>query len=502
MLLRRRLLLLFVAVVVGVLVVGTFMVVRLRERDDAQQRERRLSVAVERVAQLSTATADQETGMRGYVITGEASFLEPYTAGRKTAARLVKELRATLDTPAPRRALDAATAAMATWRRQSATPEIAMTRALGPEAAAGAVENGGGQDLFDSVRGAQATLNRRVQAAADAARRHLDDVRSSLTALFLAILAIAVVGSVLAGWLIRRWVTRPVDRLADEVRRVRAGALDSPIQIPGPPELASLALDIDAMRGRIRQQLVESERSRQAVEQSAAVVLTLRSELEPVLGDIPDGWSMAARLRAAEGVVAGDCYDLFTTRDGRLALMVVDIAGHGATEGILALRCKEMLRTALMSGAEPGIALGTTAEILGDMGEEVFLTAFVAVIDPADGRVRYANAGHPPAYVIGADDVVALGPTGPLVGLLTPGWNTAEAEVSPGANLCAFTDGVIETRDAHNDFYGPERLVELLQQARCDEAEAVVKRCMDEVELFSPGGLRDDATIVVLCRAE
>src|SRR5262249_18198690 len=78
MLLRRRLLLLFVAVVVGVLVLGTLTVVLLRERDDAQQRERELSVATERVAQLGTAYADQETGERGFVIAGEAAFLEPY----------------------------------------------------------------------------------------------------------------------------------------------------------------------------------------------------------------------------------------------------------------------------------------------------------------------------------------------------------------------------------------------------------------------------------------
>ena len=45
-------------------------------------------------------------------------------------------------------------------------------------------------------------------------------------------------------------------------------------------------------------------------------------------------------------------YDLFVTRQGDIALIVVDIAGHGATEGILALRCKEVLRTLLMSGAE------------------------------------------------------------------------------------------------------------------------------------------------------
>jgi sigma-B regulation protein RsbU (phosphoserine phosphatase) len=364
------------------------------------------------------------------------------------------------------------------------------------------VQAGGGKALFDRVRGLEGDLSAQVQAEENRAEARLDDIRSRLTALFVAIVAVAIAGALVAGWLIRRWVTRPIDQLASEVRRVRAGALDSPIRIPGPPELASLALDVDAMRGRIRQQLVESERSRQAVEQSAAVVLTLRSELEPVVGDIPDGWTMAGRLRAAEGVVAGDCYDLFATREGHIALVVVDIAGHGATEGILALRCKEMLRTALTSGADPGDALDTTAEVLGHMGDEVFLTAFVAVISTADGSVRYANAGHPPAYVVSADDVVPLEPTGPLVGLLEPGWETAEATMASGDNLCAYTDGLIETRNDDHEFFGPERLVRLLQGARCDEAPAVVKRCIDEVELFSPGGLRDDATIVVLCRAE
>lgn len=503
MLLRRRLQLLFVAIVAAVIALGAFMVVTLRDRDDAQQHERELSVAVERVAQLSTAYADQETGERGYVLSeGDQTFLEPYTRGRAAARTLVAQLRGALDTPRSRAALDAVTEAVSDWHRQAAAPELALARSGDLASAIARVGSGTGKQLFDKVRGAQGALTKWVQNEESAAEQHLDDIRGRLTAIFVAIVAIAVAGAVLAGWLIRRWVTRPIDRLADEVRRVRAGALDAPIHIEGPPELSSLALDVDAMRGRIRQQLVESERSRQAVEQSAAVVLTLRSELEPVVGDIPDGWTVAGRVRAAEGVVAGDCYDLFATRDGGIALVVVDIAGHGATEGILALRCKEMLRTALTSGAAPGTALDTTAEILGDMGDEVFLTAFVAVIDTTDGRVRYANAGHPPAYVVSARDVVALEPTGPLVGLLAPGWATAESTMEPGDNLCAYTDGLTETRNDDNEFFGPERLVELLQGSRCDEAPAVVKRTIDEVEMFSPAGLRDDATIVVLCRAE
>jgi serine phosphatase RsbU (regulator of sigma subunit)/CHASE3 domain sensor protein len=501
MLLRRRLLLLFVSILVGVLLSGGAAAVVLQDRDSAQARERELSVALERVAQLAVAYTDQETGERGFALTGEPSFLEPYTAGRRRAETLSRGLREIVGTPQLRALVASSVAAGDRWQSQ-AEREIALRRTSGAEAAATSVATGAGKARFDQVRGHLATLSANVQSAETAAARHLDAVRRRLTALIIGMGVAAVLGAVVAAVCIRRWVTRPIDALAAEVRRVRAGALDSPIMSAGPPELATLALDVDAMRGRIQQQLIESERSRQAVEQSAAVVLTLRSTLEPDVGELPDGWTVAGTIRAAEGVIAGDCYDLFSVPGGALALVVVDIAGHGATEGILALRCKEILRAALSSGQEPGAAIATVAEQLDDMGPEAFLTAFVAVISTDDGRLRYANAGHPPALIITAEGHRELERTGPLVGLLAPGWETAESWLPPGANLCAYTDGVIECRNDAREFFGPERLVDLLHGARCDEAPTVVTTVLDEVLVFSAGGLRDDATIVVLCRPE
>ncbi len=501
MLLRRRLLLLFVSILVGVVLLGGAAVAVIHDRDAAQARERRLSVALERVAQLAVAYSDQETGERGFALTGEPSFLEPYTAGHRSAETVSRGLRDVVGT-SQLRALVTSTVAAGNHWRTLAEGEIALRRTSGAEAAAASVATGAGKARFDQVRRHLARLSAGVQRAESTAARHLDAARGRLTALIVAMGVAAVVGTVIAAVCIRRWVTRPIDALAAEVRRVRAGALDSPIVSAGPPELATLALDVDAMRGRIKQQLVESERSRQAVEQSAAVVLTLRSTLEPDVGELPGGWTVAGTIRAAEGVIAGDCYDLFSVPGGALALVVVDIAGHGATEGILALRCKEILRASLSAGQEPGAAVATVADQLDDMGPEVFLTAFVAVISTHDGRLAYANAGHPPALIITADGHQELERTGPLVGLLAPGWTTAEAWLPPGANLCAYTDGVIESRNDVREFFGPDRLVTLLHGARCDQAPAVVKTVLDEVQLFSTGGLRDDATIVVLCRPE
>jgi sigma-B regulation protein RsbU (phosphoserine phosphatase) len=136
------------------------------------------------------------------------------------------------------------------------------------------------------------------------------------------------------------------------------------------------------------------------------------------------------------------------------------------------------------------------------MGPEVFLTTFVAVVHTSDGSVFFANAGHPPAFICTEEAHVDLEPTGPLVGLLGSEWGTAAATIGPGDNLCVYTDGLIEIRNAERAFFGPDRVRELVRGSRCEQAAAIVQRCLDEAELFAAGRMSDDVTLVVLCRPD
>jgi len=241
-------------------------------------------------------------------------------------------------------------------------------------------------------------------------------------------------------------------------------------------------------------------RSREAVEENAGVLLTIQSHLEPELEELPDEWTVAAQVEAAEGVVAGDCYDVVRISASQLGLVVVDISGHGAVPGILALRCRELLRAALRNNFDPGACVQWAREQLDDLGDEIFLSAFVAVADLATGGVRYANAGHPPALLCSADEAQELMPTGPIVGPVDGSWTTAHEMLGRGDTLAIYTDGLIEVRNAQREQFGLDRLVTIVCSASCDEAEAIVKRSLDEVTGFAPGRLRDDATIVLLCR--
>jgi sigma-B regulation protein RsbU (phosphoserine phosphatase) len=346
---------------------------------------------------------------------------------------------------------------------------------------------------------AAAPLNDAQQAELGAIQNRLEDLRVQLNLTIGVVLGLAFATTVVAAMLVRRWVTRPLERLGRAVRSARSGKVGV-IAPQGPPEIADLARDVDNMRLQMNRALYDAVRARETIEQSASVVLQLRSELESGVGDLPEGWTVAARLQPAEGVVAGDCYDVIRLPPSRLALVVVDISGHGAVSGILALRCKELLRAGLRDGFEPSEAVQWASEQLDDLGEETFLTAFVAVVDLGTGDIRYASAGHPPALLCSSTHAIELDPTGPIVGPFVGPWETASAGLDPGDTLAVYTDGLVEVRNSAREEFGVQRLGELVCAASCDEAEAIVKLAVDEVTSYAPGRLRDDVTVALLCR--
>jgi serine phosphatase RsbU (regulator of sigma subunit) len=295
-------------------------------------------------------------------------------------------------------------------------------------------------------------------------------------------------------------VTRPLDRIGGAIRTVRGGARHTTVPITGPPEIAQLANDVENLRRLLNREILEAVRAREAVEEGANVLLSLQSQLEPEFKELPNEWTVAGQVEPAEGVVAGDCYDVVRVSASQLGLVVVDISGHGAVPGILALRCRELLRAALRNDLDPGASVQWARQQLDDLGEETFLSAFVAVADLATGGLRYANAGHPPALLCVRDEAMELMPTGPIVGPLDGTWRTAHTQLAIGDTLAIYTDGLIEVRNDQREEFGIGRLVDLVCGASCDEAEVIVKRALDEIGQFAASRLRDDATIVLLCR--
>jgi signal transduction histidine kinase len=279
--LRRRIRVLFAgvialalaAIVVGALVFVSLLDARLVLVDRID--ESRLQAQV-----LLAAMIDQETGVRGYVLSGDPAFLEPYERGTATEARVAARLeRLVADVPGARDDLDAARAAAAAWHEGYARPAIAGLRAGdGAVRDPAAVEDG--RRRFIAVRDAHARFDAVIESARDDARDALDQRTRALVAVMALGLAITL-GGVIALWrLYRRSVEDPLHELGEDARRVAGGQLDHHVRPTGPAELAELAEAVELMRTRIVEELQASTEAHAALELQAAELSRSNAELE------------------------------------------------------------------------------------------------------------------------------------------------------------------------------------------------------------------------------
>jgi CHASE3 domain sensor protein len=501
--LRRRVQLLVLAFValLGLNVALAARLTIVRDRT-AEVVEERLNPARNEVAALLNALISQETGQRGYIITGQEEQLSVYVNGRRAAAGAVEALRRHLAAePALLAGVQASAAAIAQWQEQVAEPEIAARRngRLGEAEAMVASEST--LKLFEAATARIDEVRRGVNTELTQAEEDRDRARSLTTRVLVASLGIALGAMFVFRMLLTRWFTVPLDDLRRSVAQVAGGDLDHEIEGVGPPELEEVAVGVENMRRRILTELGDADRARGALARRGLVVLTLRDELAPSKVELPTGWAVAGRFEPAEGIIAGDWWDIVDLGDGRTALALVDVAGHGAATGVYALRTKQLVMAALREGLGPAEVWSWVQRAMGDTGEQ-FLTGALVVLDPTTGRCRWSSAGHPDLLLVSPSGTITrLEASGPVCGGIPGPWDEEEAVVEPGGFLVAFTDGVIEPRDATGEEFGLDRLVTVVRTTSDSTADAVADACVAAARRHASGRFIDDVTLVVLGRS-
>jgi signal transduction histidine kinase len=215
---------------------------------------------------LVGALVDQQTGMRGYAVTGKDAELGPYRDGLAQQQALITSMDALLDDhPTIRRQLHLVRDQAEDWRQMIAMPAIDATAKGGTAA---------GQALLTSQQGARfETLRKSVdtlQALILDLRNEVADKAQSTGNTLVVLLIIAAIVVVFAGAALltslNRLVIGPVTALAAQVREVAGGDYQRDIEKVGPPELAQLAGDVDAMRRKIASDLAEVRAARTRIE--------------------------------------------------------------------------------------------------------------------------------------------------------------------------------------------------------------------------------------------
>jgi serine phosphatase RsbU (regulator of sigma subunit) len=190
----------------------------------------------------------------------------------------------------------------------------------------------------------------------------------------------------------------------------------------------------------------------------------LQAALLPPLPERLGPVATSAAYRPASGPGAGgDFYDVFALGDGRLAVIVGDVSGHGRQALPHTTLVRFTLRAYLEAGMSPRIALQSAAPALERQLGESFATVVLATYNPRERVLVYAAAGHPPPLLLGSDVVHPITVcSAPPLGVGAPtGTRQTTVSIPGAATACFYTDGVIEARVA-GELFGVQRLEAVL----------------------------------------
>jgi serine phosphatase RsbU (regulator of sigma subunit) len=253
---------------------------------------------------------------------------------------------------------------------------------------------------------------------------------------------------------------------------------------------ASLLNKLEVLSARIREEVDKARQIQQSLLPASSFTFA---------GTVLD----AVLINSSE--ISGDVYDYFIIDDHRLGVMVGDVSGHGVQSGMVATAAKAGLHLLLERGVSTPSELlsGMNKAVLVTASNSLMMTAVIAVIDLADRKIIYANAGHnyPYVYRSSSKSIFGLDNTSgfPLGFELESVYNEAEVVFNHNDRLFLYSDGIVEARDTYDEEYGYDRMEAYLLSELGGHPEHARRGLVESVRTFTGvDGFDDDVTILIV----
>ena len=260
--------------------------------------------------------------------------------------------------------------------------------------------------------------------------------------------------------LLKRMVVQPVDAANRVLGRITAGELDQRVPDGGSAEFSSLAKGINTTVSALEDSIAEANAR---IDRELAAARTIQqSALPAAQPPFPaiDSFDLYATMDPARQV-GGDFYDYFDLGERGIGFVVADVSGKGMSAALFMMASKTAIRGAMEAKADLAQAIGIANRSLCKGNDaEMFVTVFAGVLDYRTGKLTYVNAGHnKPLVMRGGTWSWLKERSGPYLGSFDwVDYRQFEMQLAPGDELFAYTDGVNEAFNVHEECYGNERL--------------------------------------------
>ena len=201
--------------------------------------------------------------------------------------------------------------------------------------------------------------------------------------------------------------------------------------------------------------------------------------------------------------VCGDFYDFFLVDDDHLAVVIADVSGKGVPAALFMVIAKTLIKDHTQSGKPPEEVFTEVNRQLCEANDEnLFVTAWMGVLEISTGKLVYVNAGHNPPVIgrkNGETEFLRSRPGFVLAGLDFTKYRAGSLELMPGDLLYLYTDGVTEAMNTAQELYGEERLKRTLDanvSAAPEEIFKAVKKDLDDFVADAPQF--DDITMLAM----
>ena len=306
---------------------------------------------------------------------------------------------------------------------------------------------------------------------------------SMLTSIFMQVLIFAAL-FVFIYILIKRVIINNLKKINDTLGRITEGDLNVTVDVRSNEEFSSLSDDINSTVATLKRYIAEA-----AARIDKELEYAKQIQLSALPTNFPTGedYSIYAQMIAAKEV-GGDFYDFYKLGDTTVAFLAADVSGKGIPAAMFMMTAKTIIKDLAESGMAVNDIFTRANEKLCENNEaDMFVTAWMGILDLQTGNMKYANAGHNPPLLKRADgsfEYLRSRAGFVLAGIEGFNYRINELQLKAGDRLFLYTDGVPEATNAESELYGEDRLLNFMNQNTVAPATELLPALKADIDAF------------------